>query len=204
MHYRFLGIVAAVAAATAAQATMTYLGSHAGAGLTVNYNGNNMNVFAGKLKFKDNTTNANFMSVCADLDNVISNGQTWTFGTALTSTLGTNKKAAGHILATNWFGATTNDQCLALQVAVWEAVYDFNGTNTANFGGGIFKATLNAGQLALANGYYAAATGSGDAIYFGPLPSNAGQGQMTVVPEPATLGALGVGLAAMLRKRKKA
>ncbi len=100
-------------------------------------------------------------------------------------------------------GLSTTQQA-AVQVALWEVRYD----NTFNLDSGNFKtmaldASVKAGAQAILNDvmnpmgsvgnayFYDSTTGSQDII-----------GPMAPVPEPASLAALGVGAAALLRRRK--
>lgn len=204
MNIRILIAGSLILASVGASANIKFLGTDLGNGLGINYNGNGMNVFAGKLKFLNLNSNQQFLSVCGDLNNIISNGQQWNCSPVLTSTMGPNMQAAGHIVANAFSLPTNNDEATGLQVAVWEAVYDAStNAGTPDFTSGIFKSGVSGTALAKAQQYYAFVNSPGDAIYYAPNPSNAGQGQLTPVPEPGTVIALATGAAALLRKRRK-
>jgi hypothetical protein len=195
----FLSLLSVVA-----HANIKYMGVDLGQGQAVDYNGTPMNVFAGKLNFLNLNTNVNFKTVCGDLGNVISNGQQWNCVPLQASSVSANMGAAGRIVAGAFYLPTNNEQAAALQLAVWEAVYDA-GTNagTADFTTGVFKTNISSNLLTLANTYYSYVNTPGEAIYFQPNPLNAGQGQLAPVPEPATMLTLGAGLLIAARRRRK-
>ncbi len=102
---------------------------------------------------------------------------------------------------------TTNAQAAGLQIALWEALYD--GTPDANVvqaaltTGTIFFSGLSADVIGAATGYLTGlttATLGTSAIW---LDSSDGQGQITNVPEPASLSLIALGLCTAYRTRRK-
>lgn len=167
------------------------------------------NRFAGKLNFSDPGNTAGlgtaFKTVCVDLDNAISSGNSWNASVQLSGSLSGGLALAGRIVGTYFGVATTNSTAKQLQLAVWEAVYDgvANG-GTADFSSGIFKSVE---ATATADTYYSAVTTNpwAQAYYLSPTGGDHGQAQMTMTPEPATFAVLGLGgLLAARRKRKQA
>lgn len=199
-------LLIALAAAVTSQANVQFVTLGGGAMFNVTNSGTTRTVFAGELKMKNLNTNANFVSYCADLDAVIGFGQSWNCFETLASTVSVNMAAAGRITGDNFFATSTNEQKAGLQVAIWEAIYD-NGTNgggnAPDFSAGVFSAAANATILGWATTYYASVLVPGDAQYIEPIPTNAGQAQLYVVPEPASMAVLGAGVVALLRRRKK-
>lgn len=199
-------IIAAVATAIAGLATASpfdikFTGTGAGAGANITWFGNVMNVFAGKLNFVKNPSGPAFTTVCADLGHYISGGQVYNVDLQFSSAAPANVALAGRIVAANFASATSNEQAAALQLAVWEALYD--GASTPSFGGGNFctnGSTHNYDNLATQ--YYLNCPTNGEALYY-KTTGNTGQSQLGVVPEPAALTALlaGMGVLAMRRKR---
>lgn len=203
--------IALSATAIAAQSQMVTFSSTAEGDSTTDwvYNSTNFNDrFAGKLNFSDpgDTTGLGtaFKTVCVDLDNAISAGNSWQANISLSSAQVGGLNLAGRIVGTYFAGATTNATAKQLQLAVWEAVYDgvANG-GTADFAGGIFKSDE---ATATATTYYGAVNTHpwAEAYYITPTGGDRGQAQMTPTPEPATLAVLGVGALAAMRRRRKA
>lgn len=166
------------------------------------------NRFAGKLNFSDpgDTTGLGtaFKTVCVDLENAISAGNSWQATISLSSSLTGGLELAGRIVGTYFNAATTDGTAKQLQLAVWEAVYDgvANG-GSADFSGGVFTSDE---ATATGDTYYSAVSTHpwAEAFYIAPTGGDKGQAQMTPTPEPATLAVLGVGAIAALRKRRKA
>jgi hypothetical protein len=205
-RFIFVGAAGVVCATAFGQAQeIKFTSTNLGMGVAINYKGKNMNVFAGLLQFERTKDKVKFLSVCGDLDNMITYGQKYTVAPELSNTLGPNRDAAGRIVANAFNLVSNNDEATALQVAVWEAVYDAtdNGAAVPDFTKGHFKAQLTNNVKAKAFAYYNTIEKGGIATYWNPKPDCAGQGQYTPVPEPATMIALAAGLAMAARKRRK-
>ncbi len=189
---------------SAAQASITYLNVDLGQNVSISYNSATQAVFAGKLKFRDNTNNSTFLSLCCDIDNHISGGQTYAVNVLGSSSQVGGINLAGNVVAANFGAANTNEKGAALQLAVWEATYDgvANGA-TPNFSSGIFGATISGSLLTQATTYYNSITTPGNAIYYQPSPANGGKAQLRAVPEPTTMLALAGGLLVRRARRKK-
>lgn len=205
MNIRTSLVALGAACVGVAHANIQFVSLDLGTGQGINYAGNGMNVFAGKLNFLDLSSNTAFKSVCGDLGNMINYGQSWNATRVLASSVSPNMGRAGHIVANAFHLPTTNDEATGLQLAVWEAVYDSgtNGGTTPDFTSGIFKCGVSGTALAKAQEYYAFVNTPGDAYYFMPNPTNAGQGQLTPVPEPATIASFGLGGLLLLRRRNR-
>lgn len=102
--------------------------------------------------------------------------------------------------------ANANILAAALQVAIWEAIYD----TTNNLTAGIFTlgtqgdsaaAVMNQANAYLASLYYApGAYYTSTAVW---LDTNEGQDQITIVPEPGTLSMLAFGCLALSGRRRR-
>lgn len=190
--------------ALSAQANITFLNVDCGQSVNITYNSNARGVFAGKLKFHNNVSNQDMLTVCCDLDNTISGGQTYNCNAFNSSGVGGGITLAGNIVGGGFISASSNEDCAALQLAVWEATYDGVGNGgVADFTNGIFGADISGSLLTAATGYYALTGVPGSATYYKPDPLNAGQGQLGPVPEPATYAAVGLGLALLIRRKRK-
>ncbi|MBI5706779.1 MAG: PEP-CTERM sorting domain-containing protein [Armatimonadetes bacterium] len=208
--------VAALAAILTAVgfADIKYVGLYATQTVKITFNGSNnswndSNVTAGKLKFEDPTNacglGTSFQTVCVDLDHYL-DGNFFSVDCQSTFGMGGGIEMAGKI-ARAFFSAAGNNSAnsAALQVAVWEAVYDgvANG-GVADFSSGAFKCS-SASILAQATAYYAAASNpTGNSLLLKPVPQGSrGQAQITPVPEPASFAVLGLGLLAATRRKRK-
>ncbi len=201
---RVIALFALTTAVVASQASMKFTGTAAGQGVQITYGANTHNVFAGKLVFLNTVTNTTFQSVCCDLDHFISVGQTWNFASALATGFGPALSAAGNIVGNSFVGATSNEDAAALQLAVWEATYD-KGVNAGapDFTTGMFKSNISGSLLTKATNYYNTNTSPAAALLFKPTPSDAGQAQLTAVPEPASFIAIGAGISFILSRRNR-
>jgi hypothetical protein len=172
---------------------------------TISVNGGaNKNVLAGRLKFTDGTNN--LLTYCIDAESPL-NGAVHGYTSNTLNTNAANGLAyAGRIVGNAFNLATTTEQQAGLQLAVWSAIYDAGTSFTAN--GANFKVSnVNQAVLNWANTYYAgknAPLPATIAIKTFTTQANGGQSQITteVVPEPASMIALGAGLAMIARRRK--
>lgn len=161
------------------------------------------NWFAGSLKFK--VDGVDTITLCGDLTTQMTGSGPWTVTKVQTSTQGAKFEKAGR-LVTSFFADALSDntKAAALQLAIWEVLHETSGTfDLASGAVQLDSSTSNyATLLTKANAYDATIASTGDAWRY---VSNSGgfQGQLSPVPEPASLAILGVGAMALLRRRRK-
>ena len=213
---RFVYVGIGLVAAAAVQAdTFTYLGpnsTHGQAHITLSGvpgSGVNLTVITGENRFKYGSE-AERYGYCVDLQSMAGNG-----GATKTNTLSLNAGLTiGHLLQAyaptihstgDKYGAT------ALQLAIWDLLYDSTDGQMVQ----------NSHQLNLASGHFKADNIKVNGVAFDPTSyfnmfesgfNESGIGDVyngassiqsfATVPEPASMAALFVGAAALLRRRK--
>ncbi len=206
---RFLLTLTLAALAVASQAQIngsldaTYKRFELGGNGRVTIDGAEKNIGVGKLGF-DLANGGQRTSVCADIFSTLDGGS-HTYDLSLTPNDFSPLGRAGKIVASYFNIATTAAQAQGLQLAVWESLYD-NGS-TFGSGAGRFQLSGDFGDVAQAGSaanfaktYYEGAK-SGQAV-FTRTGAAGGQSQLAPVPEPASLCALAIGGAALLRRRR--
>ncbi|MCE9557630.1 MAG: PEP-CTERM sorting domain-containing protein [Armatimonadetes bacterium] len=196
----FSAMIAAVSS-NASLYDVKFLGTGAGKSVGITINGSNKTVFAGKLNFKKNPSGPSFQTVCADLGVSISGGAVYGVTSSFSNVGTTAVKKAGNIVGASFNSANSNDDAAALQLAVWEALYD--GASAPSFSSGNFKTSASSSVKTKATAYYAKISQAGNALYLKATPTGSGQSQLTAVPEPAALASLGLGLALIIRRKAR-
>lgn len=200
MIKRILTGTGLIVVCVAAQAsTFKFIGKDIGDYVEVSGVRNGM-VFAGRLNFLDGDAGS-IKTYCVDLLRGFGPGSTWHVTTMDSQSLDDRLKMAGNIISAASGLAKTNDQAAGLQLAVWDVLY--NGGAKLDLTHGAFKATANASALGYAEQYYALRTKTGHSIYYKPTCNCGGGGEMAT-PEPASIGALLIGVGALVRRKKKA
>lgn len=172
---------------------------------SVSINGGSFtNLYAGSLKFTDGSET--IFTYCADPVAVLNSGFN-SYSAGLVDLGGSSSMSlAGKILASNYLNANSADEQAGLQLAIWSALLD--GGPAFNANGANFKVNnVNANALNFASNYFASAVDPGDVLVtLYSSSANGAQSQLTAspVPEPFTMGLLGVaGLGLALRRRRQ-
>lgn len=161
------------------------------------------NVVAGRLKFQG--PNGEILTYCADALSPL-NSATHEYSTATVLATGLDGLSrAARILGQNFETANNKDKQAALQLAVWSALYDNAPAFQVN--GSNFRVTNVSDSIVhLATNYYASGStplSPGQQVIKFSSNAPGAQSQLTVVPEPGTIAALGLGAAAMMRRRRR-
>jgi hypothetical protein len=198
-----LGVLSVAQPASADIIDFTGVGRHL-SNISITVGTRTVSVAAGELNWAwltGESAGINFVTYCVDASTFLQDHQA--VNIEQTATLRSAATGARVAFLFNAYAAavTTDLQAAALQIAIWEALYD----SSRNLAGGEFR--LNSTNSALIHQTNAYLTSLYSSNYLGAstswLNTNAGQDQVTKqIPEPATALLLLVGAAAMASRRR--
>lgn len=201
-------VLGALAACGVASATnlFTYHGlvAEMSRAVDINFNGKSMTVGAGLAKVSLDG-GSKFGGMCVDLSHWNTNGSSYQVNVKPIAERGATASQAAWLFGKYANNITSKDMGAALQLAVWDIVYDGgDGLNS-----GSFKSSASSSIKTLTNGYIAESKNqSGAGYYFKAIThgykNDCNQDYMSTVPEPASMAVLLTGAAAVIRRRRKA
>lgn len=180
--------------------------------VSLNSGGNYNSFFAGEMKLKLNTGSSvtNFSGFCTDSDIHVS-GSAWNVTITDTSNLDPNGARIANLVNTYLPGiiaSGSNDQARALQLVIWELSEESSSTFDLTTGSFRAKSTddgaLSAGTLSAATTYLSNMGTSVAPFYMSGFNGNnqLSQNMVAPVPEPASMGALALGVIGLVRRRR--
>lgn len=207
---RFIGASILVGAAVFAQAdTLTFKGLDANKSqnVTIKYDGASLTVGAGLARLSLNGGPDHF-GLCVDLDHWNTNGLSYDVNVKPIAQQGPNATRAAYLLNTFSSTVTSKAQGAALQLAVWDVIYD----NGDGFSKGRFRtSSVSTDTVLTANTYLQQSVSqtSAAAVWYeaknhGKYNKSNQDFMAAAVPEPASMIALGAGLLALARRRRRA
>jgi hypothetical protein len=172
----------------------------------IKYGSSNLNVKAGTFKGKLNG-GASFDMYCVDLDHTVSPPSTYQVDVLSLAPL-SNGLLAGRLYEKYAHTVNTARKGAALQLAIWDAVVDGgNGFTTGNLkNNGTSSATINQAKAYLTGALASNLTPTTNYLRAKDHPHGRNQnmiGGCEPVPEPASMAAILIGAAGVIRRRRK-
>lgn len=202
-RYALFLVVLGVPGASQASSLFTYNGlvSEMSRSVAINYAGKNMTVGAGLANVS--LDGVDLIGLCVDLVHWNTNGSAYQVNVRPIEERGPTATRAAWLFSSAVGTVDTRDRGAALQLAVWDILYD--GGDGLNAGS--FKSSVTGNVLTITNSYLANSFGqqSSAAQYLKAVThgdKNDENQDYMVVPEPASMAVLLTGAAAVLRRRR--